>query len=65
MKGNRAKMAERPQSLSLLSVVISLLILQYCFADEPAGILDQCKENCERSYPLHTYPKVIFLAYKL
>ncbi|XP_020624220.1 transmembrane protein 59-like isoform X4 [Orbicella faveolata] len=50
-------MAERPQGLSLLSVVISLLILQYSFADEPAGILDQCKESCERSYPLHTYPK--------
>ena len=58
-------MAEGLQSVSLLSVVISLLILQYSFADEPAGILDKCKESCERSYPLHTYPKVIFLAYKL
>lgn len=61
----KQKMAERPQGLSLLSVVISLLILQYSFADEPAGILDQCKESCERSYPLHTYPKVIFWAYEL
>ena len=64
-RGNKTKMAERPQCLSLLSVVISLLILQSSFADEPVGILDQCKESCERSYPLHTYPKVIFRAYKL
>ncbi|KAJ7386376.1 Transmembrane protein 59 [Desmophyllum pertusum] len=47
-------MAER---LQFLSAVVSLLILHRSFADESSGILDACKEICERSYPLHTYPK--------
>ncbi|KAL9951153.1 hypothetical protein ACROYT_G043767 [Oculina patagonica] len=50
-------MAERQQCFILLSALVSFLILQRSFADDSTGILDECKESCERSYPLHTYPK--------
>ena len=46
------------RSLCLLSALVSLLISEQVFADEGLGILDKCKKSCERSYPLHTYPKV-------
>lgn len=36
---------------------VLLSILRSSFADKSSGILDECKESCERSYPLHTYPK--------
>ena len=52
-------MATDARYLHFLLAFVLLSILQCSFADESSGILDECKESCERSYPLHTYPKVV------
>ena len=46
------------RSLWLLPALVPFLISGQIFADEGLSILDKCKKSCERSYPLHTYPKV-------
>lgn len=45
-----------------ISVVLVFLSLNFhhSLADEFASVLEECKNSCERSYPLHTYPKVSF-----
>ena len=51
--------------LGPLFFVVLLLILHHILADQSLGILDDCKNSCERSYPLHTYPKVSFLVHRI
>lgn len=42
--------------ISFVLVFLSLNFHQ-SLADKFASVLEECKNSCERSYPLHTYPK--------
>lgn len=51
----------------MTTFVLALLSLTFhqSFADEFASVLEECKKSCERSYPLHTYPKVSFFMHSI
>ena len=56
----RSKYCKMADYTTTFVFMFSSLIFYHIYANEFSSTLSNCKNSCERSYPLHTYPKVSF-----